>query len=566
MASFAVKFLGCKVSQADAMIARQALLAAGHREAAEDEAELHVINTCCITSEAEAKSRQAVRRSLQTADRVLVAGCAVNLNGAQFEAIDDRVSAFVGTAEDVAGAMAAGLGGCADLEHDVLVRDPVQARSSDRTRGFIKVQDGCDCHCAYCIIPTVRGSARSRPASAILSEARRRVAQGQPEMVMTGISVGDYRDPDTGLELGQLMVAVAQVPGVERVRLSSVEVIHVKDSLLEALATEPKVCPHLHVPMQSGDDQVLEAMGRHYNAGEYLAAIAALRRAVPHVNVTTDVIVGFPTESEEAFRRTLDAVDEAGITRVHTFSYSPRPGTKAEALGDRVPPEEKKRRSREMRARSEVRSRHHRAGKLGGREQVLDRQGGRLPMLGLHGRLHPVLSAGRRRGARAARGRPLRGAPRGRHPVRGYPEGVSVIDQVRGDMTSAMKAGEKDRVGALRLVLSELQKAQKDGNADELAVLRRERKRRLEAAEQFRGGGRPELAEQEEAEARIIEAYLPTELDESELDAIVAAAIAETGASDPKDMGQVMKAVMARAGGRADGKRASARVREALQA
>ena len=142
---------------------------------------------------------------------------------------------------------------------------------------------------------------------------------------------------------------------------------------------------------------------------------------------------------------------------------------------------------------------------------------------------------------------------------------MSVIDQVRGDMTTAMKAGEKDRVGALRLVLSELQKAQKDGNGDDLAVLRRERKRRLEAAEQFRGGGRPELAEQEEAEAKIIEGYLPAELDDSELDAMVAAAIAETGASGPKDMGQVMKAVMARAGGRADGKRASARVREALQ-
>jgi uncharacterized protein len=143
---------------------------------------------------------------------------------------------------------------------------------------------------------------------------------------------------------------------------------------------------------------------------------------------------------------------------------------------------------------------------------------------------------------------------------------VSVIEQVRGDMTSAMKAGEKDRVGALRLVLSELQKAQKDGNADELAVLRRERKRRLEAAGQFRGGGRPELAEQEEAEAKIIEGYLPSELSDSELDAIVHAAIAETGASAPRDMGQVMKAVMARTDGRADGKRASARVREALQA
>jgi uncharacterized protein YqeY len=141
---------------------------------------------------------------------------------------------------------------------------------------------------------------------------------------------------------------------------------------------------------------------------------------------------------------------------------------------------------------------------------------------------------------------------------------MTVIEQVRTDMTSAMKAGEKQRVGALRLVLSELQKAAKEGGDDELAVLRRERKRRLEAAEQFRDGGRPELAEQEESEAELIQGYLPAELSDAELDAIVAAAIAETGASSPKDMGQVMKAVMARAGGRADGKRASARVREAL--
>ncbi len=131
-------------------------------------------------------------------------------------------------------------------------------------------------------------------------------------------------------------------------------------------------------------------------------------------------------------------------------------------------------------------------------------------------------------------------------------------------MTSAMKAGEKQRVGALRLVLSELQKAAKEGGDDELAVLRRERKRRLDAADQFRGGGRPELAEQEEAEARIIEGYLPAELNETELDAMIAAAIAESGASSPQDMGQVMKLVMAKSGGRADGKRASARVREAL--
>ena len=143
--------------------------------------------------------------------------------------------------------------------------------------------------------------------------------------------------------------------------------------------------------------------------------------------------------------------------------------------------------------------------------------------------------------------------------------GMTVLEQVRTDMTSAMKAGEKQRVGALRLVLSELQKAVKDGGSDdELAVLRRERKRRLEAATQFRDGGRPELAEQEESEARIIEGYLPTELEDDQLESIVDGAIAETGASDVKDMGQVMKVVMAKAGGRADGKRASALVRQAL--
>jgi uncharacterized protein YqeY len=142
--------------------------------------------------------------------------------------------------------------------------------------------------------------------------------------------------------------------------------------------------------------------------------------------------------------------------------------------------------------------------------------------------------------------------------------GVTVTEQVRADITSAMKAQQKERVGALRLVLSELQKAAKEGSDDELAVLRRERKRRLEAASQFRDGGRPELAEQEEAEAKLIAGYMPAELSDEDLDAIVAAAIAETGATSAKDMGQVMKVVMAKSEGRADGKRASARVREAL--
>ncbi len=238
---FAVKFLGCKVSHADAMLARRALLEAGHEEAPEAEAGVHVINTCCITGEAEAKSRQSVRRSLKSAREVYVGGCAVNLRAAQFAEIDPAVRPFTGTAEEVAQAMAQAQGGCVDLEHEPLVgrtreqrlegrpiRETLAALASPnrpaaaRTRGFVKVQDGCDCHCAYCIIPTVRGGARSRAASAVVQEVRARVRQGQPEVVMTGISVGDYRDPEEGLELGELMVRAAQVEGVERVRLSSV--------------------------------------------------------------------------------------------------------------------------------------------------------------------------------------------------------------------------------------------------------------------------------------------------------------------------------------------------------
>jgi threonylcarbamoyladenosine tRNA methylthiotransferase MtaB len=367
--TFAVKFLGCKVSQADAMLARSRLLAAGHREAPEAEAELHVINTCCITREAEAKSRQSARRSARDGRRVLVTGCAANLDAAQFDALGASVTAIVGTADDVAGELAETAGpGCADTSLDPL---PLAGIAATRTRGFVKVQDGCDCRCSYCIIPSVRGSARSRPASAVLREARRRAEQGQPEMVMTGISVGDYRDPEQGLELGDLMRAVGRIDGVRRVRLSSVEVIHVKDSLLAALAEDERVCPHLHVPLQSGDDGVLRAMGRNYDARGYMRAIERLRERVPHVNLTTDVIVGYPAEDDAAFRRTIDMVRAAGITKVHTFSFSPRPGTEADRLGDPVTPAEKKARSRELRGLSEALGRVHRAAKLGHVEEVL---------------------------------------------------------------------------------------------------------------------------------------------------------------------------------------------------
>ncbi|HLH66424.1 MAG TPA: MiaB/RimO family radical SAM methylthiotransferase [Solirubrobacteraceae bacterium] len=376
MATFAVRFLGCKVSQADAMLARDALLAAGHREASEEEAQLQVVNTCAITAEAEAKSRQAVRRALRAGRRVYASGCAVNLHPHAFEALGDGVVALPGAAESVAGQIAGraaagvqtGATACADTEHEAVAG---AAHGPSRTRRFVKVQDGCDLHCAYCIIPRVRGAARSRPAAGILREVARAAAAGQAEVVLTGISIGDWRDPVAGLELGDLLRAVARVPGVARVRLSSIEVIHLRESLIEALAGEPAACPHLHVPLQSGDDGVLAAMGRRYTAAEYLDRIARVRRVLSDVNITTDVIVGFPGEDEAAFGRTLETVERAGITRVHVFPYSARPGTVAAALPDVVQPDDKRRRGQAMRALSQLLSRQQRAARLGARERVL---------------------------------------------------------------------------------------------------------------------------------------------------------------------------------------------------
>ena len=340
------------------------------------------------------------------------------------------------------------------------------------------------------------------------------------------------------------MVAAAQVDGVERVRLSSVEVIHVKDSLLEALATEPKVCPHLHVPMQSGDDGVLARDGPPLHLRRvpraHRSAARGSRRAV---NVTTDVIVGFPTEDEAAFERTLAAVDAAGITRVHVFPYSPRPGTVAAELGDRVPPQEKKRRSAALRGHSRSARATTAPPSSGGASACWST---RSPTRSARA-TPPTTRAATCRRARRAAARlldvALRGAARGRDALPAAVPGTfrdvdagAILEGDDGHRTGTQRHDQRDEgrressaSGALRLVLSELQKAAKDGDGDELAVLRRERKRRLEAAAQFRDGGRPELADQEESEAKLIDGYLPAELDDAELDAIVDAAIAETG-------------------------------------
>jgi threonylcarbamoyladenosine tRNA methylthiotransferase MtaB len=291
-----------------------------------------------------------------------VTGCGANLAGDGFASLPRNVTVVRLPGERTPSFVAGDVGaiGCVDANVGL-----------DRTRAFVKVQDGCSFSCAFCVIPQVRGASRSRSADAVLGEIRRRVGQGHREVVLTGINLGCYRDRSARMDLPALVRAAGATPGLERLRLSSIEVNHVSPALLDAMRETPVVSPHLHVPLQSGDDRVLAAMRRRYSAATYLRRVAQAEE----FNLTTDVIVGFPGEDDAAFERTLGVVEEAGVTKVHVFPYSPRPGTRT-AADDPVLPAVKKERGARLRALSEEASRRRWEAKLGGEDSVLvDRPG-----------------------------------------------------------------------------------------------------------------------------------------------------------------------------------------------
>jgi threonylcarbamoyladenosine tRNA methylthiotransferase MtaB len=338
LARFSVTFLGCKVSYTDARAVRDRLIADGHEET-DASGDIAVVNTCCVTHEAVSKSRRAASRAARTHARVYVTGCAANLAGA-FAGLPENVHVVAKPSEETPATVAGDVGAIACVQSEPRL---------DRIRAFVKIQDGCSFSCAFCVIPLVRGGTRSRRAAAVLAEIRRRVAQGHREIVLTGVNLGCFRDREAGHSLAGLIREAGAIPGVERLRLSSIEINHVTTDLIEALRATPSASRHLHVPLQSGDDGVLRAMGRRYHAEAYLAKLAPLE----DFNLTSDVIVGFPAEDDAAFERTLTAVELARLTKVHVFPYSPRPGT-ATAAEDTVPRAVKRERGARLRAASQA--------------------------------------------------------------------------------------------------------------------------------------------------------------------------------------------------------------------
>ena len=389
MASFSVRFLGCKVSHVDAHALRERLLADGHEERS-DGAEVAVVNTCCVTNEAVAKSRQAASRAARTHRRVYVTGCGANLSTHAFSTLPPNVSVVRATPERTPDLVARDVGAIGCVQADARL---------ERIRAFVKVQDGCSFSCNFCVIPLVRGPSRSRSAAAVLAEVEKRVDQGHREVVLTGINLGCYCDRERRYTLARLIREVGATPGLERLRLSSIEVNHVNEELIAALRETPVVARHLHVPLQSGDDSILRAMGRRYTVHTYLRRVAPLA----DFNLTTDVIVGFPAEDEAAFQHTLEVVKAAGITKVHVFPYSPRPGT-VTAAADTVPPAVKKERGARLRAASHDACLRRWRAKVGREDLVLVDRPGRgygddyspwlLPSDAPVGALLPVRGAG----------------------------------------------------------------------------------------------------------------------------------------------------------------------------
>jgi threonylcarbamoyladenosine tRNA methylthiotransferase MtaB len=333
--TFRIETLGCKSNQYDSQRIAEALAFSGWAEANEaDEPGLYIVNTCTVTHASDRKCRQLIRRMIREHPdaRVFVTGCYATDNPDDLLAIEGVEGVF--GRGDWDARLEAILGG--PIPAGALPRGEFGITGfSGRARALMKIQEGCDFCCAYCIVPHVRGRPRSAPLCHIGNEARILADAGFKEIVLTGIHLGIYgRDLEGDVHLADALACVAEAPGVERVRLSSIEAFEVSDRLLDVMQ-HPKVCPHLHLPLQSGDDDVLRRMGRRYTAGEFLDAVGLARDRLDNPAITTDVIVGLPGETEAAFEHTMEACRTAAFSRMHVFPFSPRPGTRAAEMPDR---------------------------------------------------------------------------------------------------------------------------------------------------------------------------------------------------------------------------------------
>ena len=393
--------LGCKVNQYDTQAMRERFEEAGFRTVDfEDRADVYVVNTCTVTGTGDKKSMQTIRRCHRNNPdaAIVVTGCLAQRAADELKLPGVRLVLGTQRRGEVVQLLAQALEqDCALIAVETLRQTPFEHLTvhahEGHTRATMKIQEGCDRWCTYCIIPSVRGPIRSRPLDEIRAEAQSLAAAGFKEVVLTGIHLTSYgREQHGAITLLDAIRAVHEVEGIERIRLGSLEPVIVTEAFVQGIAAMPKVCHQFHLALQSGSDTVLARMRRRYTSGEFLAACAMLRGAFEDCALTTDVMTGFPGETEEEFAQTVDTCQRAGFARMHVFPYSEREGTKAAAMEGSVPRHIREERARQLIAVGKELERAALEGRIGKTDEVLieeiDAQGRGTGYTGGYMRVH----------------------------------------------------------------------------------------------------------------------------------------------------------------------------------
>jgi threonylcarbamoyladenosine tRNA methylthiotransferase MtaB len=370
--AFRTVTLGCKVNQYETQYVREGLERAGFREAGDEEAaELCVVNTCTVTAEGDAKSRQTIRQlaARNPGTRIVVMGCYATRAPEEVASLPSVVEVVRDKRElpDLLGRF-----GVVDLPTGI-------SRFDCRKRAYVKVQDGCLLRCSFCIIPHVRPNLTSRPAEHIVEEVQRLVANGYREVILTGIHLGHYgvdfsagRPKAEWLRLSHLLERLVHLDGEFRIRLSSIEATEVTRELIDVMAAYPvRICPHLHISLQSGSDRILRSMRRRWCSQRFVDRCRLVKEKLDQPAFTTDVIVGYPGETETDFEDTCRVVEEVGFSKIHIFSFSPRRPTPAAAMPNQVPKHVKQERSRRLAELESQLLRRYSESLLGRRLQVM---------------------------------------------------------------------------------------------------------------------------------------------------------------------------------------------------
>jgi threonylcarbamoyladenosine tRNA methylthiotransferase MtaB len=365
---------GCRLNTVESEAMRRAAQAAGHRD-------MIIVNSCAVTDEAVAQARQRIRRLRRDnpEKRIVVTGCAAQLDAHAFSTmpeVDQVLGNSIKARPENWGALSINR---VEVDDIMALGAPPQMTEGveGRTRAIVPVQNGCDHRCTFCVIPFGRGNSRSSPMEWVVDHVRRLVDSGYREVVLTGVDLTSWgHDLRGGPRLGQLVQRILRdAPGLKRLRLSSIDSIEADKTLMEALATEPRFAPHLHLSLQSGDDMILKRMKRRHSRADAIRFCAEARRLRPEIAFGADIIAGFPTEDEAMFRRSLDLVEECGLSYVHVFPFSQRPGTPAARM-PQIRPDIVMERARRLREKGATRLAAHLAARVGRPIEVLTERGG----------------------------------------------------------------------------------------------------------------------------------------------------------------------------------------------